>query len=290
MAIQVALDPWMVRSAPLAKAFESAAEAGYVWLELTPRDDVLPLYRGPRADTGRIRQIRDLSRDSGVGIASLFVVYRWANPDEFERRRAVRDFAAAIDVATQLGVNRLNTEFSSASDAAFPDGAREASWWASIEEIVPMLETAGMTLAIEPHPGDFIEGAKDAIDLIRAVGSDRLAYLHCVPHTFWLGASIAEIVAYAGPLLTHVHVADTFAPSRIIGNVRHRQTAEPRPHMHIDIGRGEIAWKEVAAALDSSGFAGIMTVCVFGYEERAAESFKANRGAVARLFENAEPA
>lgn len=289
MAVQVALDPWMVRSGPLEEAFTSAAEAGYAWLELSPRDDFMPLYRGRRADAASITRIRELSRDSGVGIASLFVVYRWANPDEFERRQAVRYWAAAIDVADRLGVSRLNTEFSSASDAEFPQGAREASWWVSIEEIIPMLESAGMVLAIEPHPGDFIEGAKDAIDLIRAAGSDRLAYLHCVPHTYWLGASVAEIVAYVGPLLTHVHVADTFSPTRIIANVRHRQTAEPRPHMHIDIGRGEIEWEEVAAALRSVGFAGLLTVCVFGYEERAADSFAANRRAVARLFEGEVP-
>ena len=285
MPIQVALDPWMLRSAPIEQVFDAAAEAGYTWLELTPREDFLPLYRGPRCDAGRIAQVRNLARDSGVGIASLFVVYRWANPDEVERRRAVRYWAAAIDVAGSLGISRLNTEFSSVSDAEFPDGAREASWWHSIEEILPMLESAGMTLAVEPHPGDFIDNAKQAIDLIRGTGSDRLAYLHCIPHTFWLGAGIDEIVAYAGPLLTHVHVADTFAPARIIGNVRHRQSSEPRPHMHIDIGRGEIDWEQTAAVLRRAGFDGILTVCVFGYEERAAESFRANRGAVARLFE-----
>jgi myo-inositol catabolism protein IolH len=40
----------------------------------------------------------------------------------------------------------------------------------------------------------------------------------------------------------------------------------------MDIGDGEIDWDEFSSALAAIGFDGVMTACVFAWEERADES------------------
>jgi myo-inositol catabolism protein IolH len=45
-----------------------------------------------------------------------------------------------------------------------------------------------------------------------------------------------------------------------------------RIHQHLDIGQGEVDWETFFATLRSLQFDGIMTACVFAWEERARES------------------
>jgi myo-inositol catabolism protein IolH len=45
-----------------------------------------------------------------------------------------------------------------------------------------------------------------------------------------------------------------------------------RVHQHLDIGQGEVDWDEFFGTLGRLGFDGIMTACVFAWEDRARES------------------
>ena len=45
-----------------------------------------------------------------------------------------------------------------------------------------------------------------------------------------------------------------------------------RIHQHLDIGQGEVDWDAFFGTLGELRFDGIMTVCVFAWEERARES------------------
>ena len=79
-------------------------------------------------------------------------------------------------------------------------------------------------------------------------------------------------------LLTHVHVADSFDHQ---GSSGLRYIVNPpwspaRVHQHLDIGQGEVDWDEFFGTLGRLGFDGIMTVCVFAWEERAEESCRYN--------------
>ena len=44
-------------------------------------------------------------------IASLLPMYRWASPHEDERQAAVRYWKKAIEVAVEMGVDTMNSEF-----------------------------------------------------------------------------------------------------------------------------------------------------------------------------------
>ncbi|MDA1333872.1 MAG: sugar phosphate isomerase/epimerase, partial [Bacteroidetes bacterium] len=46
----------------------------------------------------------------------------------------------------------------------------------------------------------------------------------------------------------------------------------PRIHQHLDIDQGEVDWDTFFGTLTRLKFDGVMTVCIFAWEERARES------------------
>ena len=101
----------------------------------------------------------------------------------------------------------------------------EAQFWRSMEELLPVFEREGMQLRLEPHPDDFVEDGKVAVDMVRGIDSPLVSYLYCAPHTFHMGGDMTGIMDYAGDLLTHLHIADSFDHQRLLGPALHRQPA-----------------------------------------------------------------
>ena len=73
-----------------------------------------------------------------------------------------------------------------------------------MEELLPIFEREGMELRLEPHPDDFVEDGKTAVDMVRGIDSPLVSFLYCAPHTFHMGGDITGVMEYAGDLLTHV--------------------------------------------------------------------------------------
>jgi myo-inositol catabolism protein IolH len=276
--MKLALDPAMLNGSPIEEEVRAAGRAGYRFLELGNRDDIIAAYGPVRAEQATLAAMVAVAAEVGVEFVSVAVIQDWSDPDEDVRRQAVAWWRDGIEAAARLGCTRLNTELS--GDPLRPDACRRA-FLRSIEELLPDLERAGMEVAAEPHPGDFIETTAEALELVAEVGDPRFRYLHCLPHTFYLGGTAAEQLALAHDAFDHVHVADTFRPDRTILNP---PTPERRIHQHFDIGAGELEWRPIAQGLEAAGFDGILTVQVYFWEERAESSFRANRDAADRLF------
>jgi hypothetical protein len=51
----------------------------------------------------------------GVGVSSVLPLFRWAGPDEDDRRAAVRYWKRAIRITAALGVDQMNSEFNGAT-------------------------------------------------------------------------------------------------------------------------------------------------------------------------------
>ena len=103
-------------------------------------------------------------------------------------------------------------------------------------------------------------------------------FLDRAPHTFHMGGNMVEMMEYAGDLMTHLHVADTFDHT---GSSGLRYITNPpgnpiRVHQHLDIGQGEVNWDLFFETLKKLGFGdregNVMTACVFAWEEKARES------------------
>ena len=147
-----------------------------------------------------------------------------------------------------------------------------------MEELLPVFEREGVELRLEPHPDDFVEDGLVAVDMIRGINSPLVSFLYCAPHTFHMGGNMVEIMEYAGPLMTQLHLADSFDHT---GSSGLRYITNPpgntvRVHQHLDIGQGEVDWDLFFATLGRLGFGdgedNVMTSCVFAWEDRARES------------------
>ena len=78
--VTIALDTFMLRFLPLPEIARIASEVGYPAVELSWRDDFVPLLRRPRADIRRIAEAREAFKAREVEIATLVALYRWASP------------------------------------------------------------------------------------------------------------------------------------------------------------------------------------------------------------------
>jgi myo-inositol catabolism protein IolH len=269
--MKIALDPTMFRDVPVADIPGLVADLGYEYLELPPHADFLPFFNHPRADRAAIGRLKQNLTAAGVKIASVLPLYRWSSPDEDERRAAIRNWKRAIQVTVDLGCQVMNSEFSGRPEAA---AASEAQFYRSLEELLPVFEREGLQLHLEPHPDDFVEDGHEALRLIRGLDNDLVSFLYCAPHTFHMGGDMAGIMRDAGPLLTHLHIADSF-DHRASGGLRYILNPPGSParvHQHLDIGQGEVDWDLFFGTLAELSFDGIATVCVFAWEERARES------------------
>jgi myo-inositol catabolism protein IolH len=274
--MKIAVDPHMLRRTPLTELPGVVADLGYQHIELSPRDDFMPFFLHPRADKASIAAFRTALSGAGVEISSVLPLYKWSGPDEDERQAAVRYWKRAIEITVELGCDVMNSEFNGRPEAA---AASEAQFWRSMEELLPVFEREGVRLVLEPHPDDFMEDGTGAVDLIRGINSDLVSFLYCAPHTFHQGGDIAGIMRYAGPMLTQLHIADSYdhRGSSGLRYIVNPPGSTARVHQHMDIGQGEVDWDLFFSTLAETGFDGIATVCVFGWEERARESLVFNR-------------
>jgi myo-inositol catabolism protein IolH len=269
--VKIALDPYMFRTTPLVELPGLVADLGYQHIELSPREDFLPFFLHPRADRHTIAAFKAALDAAGVEVCSVLPLYRWSGPDEDERQAAVRYWKRAIEITVDLGCSVMNSEFNGRPEQA---SLSEAQFWRSMEELLPVFEREGMQLRLEPHPDDFVEDGKVAVDMVRGIDSPLVSYLYCAPHTFHMGGDMTGIMDYAGDLLTHLHIADSydFRASSGLRYIVNPPGSTARIHQHLDIGQGEVDFAACFDALRKVRFDGILTSCVFAWEERAVES------------------
>jgi len=273
--VKIALDPYMLRNVPLLELPRVVADLGYRHIELSPRDDFMPFFLHPRASSADVAAFKRELAAAEVSVASVLPLYKWSGPDEDERQAAVRYWKRAIEITVDLGVQVMNSEFNGRPEAS---AASEAQFWRSLEELLPIFEREGVRLVLEPHPDDFVEDGIAGVNLVKGINSPLVTFLYCAPHTFHQGGDLAAVMRHAGPLLTQVHIADSFDHR---GSSGLRYIVNPpgstvRVHQHLDIGQGEVDWDLFFGTLAEIGFDGIATVCVFAWEERAAESGRFN--------------
>jgi myo-inositol catabolism protein IolH len=119
------------------------------------------------------------------------------------------------------------------------------------------------------------------------IGSKNVRYLYCAPHTFHLGADMEAMLRKAAPVLAHVHVGDTMnhRASSGLRYIVNPPGSSVRVHQHLDIGQGEIDWDLFFRTLHDVGFDGIVTSCVFAWEERAVESSRFMREEIQKYLD-----
>jgi len=273
--VKIALDPTPFHHSHALLEFPKVtAGLGYEWMQLTPHADFIPFFSHPRADNALVADLKKAVKDAGIGISSLLPVQRWSGPDEIARQGAVRNWKRIIQIAVELEVPVINTEFSGRPESA---EIAESLFFRSMEELLPIIESEGLTVRIDPHPDDFVEDGLEAIRILRGLNSDSIGFVYVGSHTFHMGSDPLSIMAAAGTKLGTAYVADTFDHHRSHGL---RYITNPpgnavRVHQHLRIGDGDVDWDQFFTGLAGNGFFdredSILVSNVFAEDESAPE-------------------
>jgi myo-inositol catabolism protein IolH len=252
--MRIAFDPTPLHATHAFLDFPRVtADLGYRWIQLTPHVDFMPFFRYPRADRALIAATKQAVADAGIGIASLLPVQRWSSPDEPQREAAVRNWKRVLQIAVDLDVRVINTEFSGRPERSEES---EAAFYRSMEELLPVVEREGIRINIDPHPDDFVENGLEAVRIIRGLDSDNVGFVYVGSHTFHYGNEAEAILAAAGPRLGAVYAADSFDHRRSHGlrYITNPPGTAARVHQHLRIGDGDVDWDALFRALRGTGF------------------------------------
>ena len=88
------------------------ADWGYKYIEQSPHPRINPFYKHPLFSKECQAEYKQALKETGVEISSFIVVYRWSGPTEEQRQHAVANWKRMIEIAVDMGVPVINTEFS----------------------------------------------------------------------------------------------------------------------------------------------------------------------------------
>ena len=161
------------------------------------------------------------------------------------RQRRIDLVATALRIAPDLGARVV-----SCWSGTLPSSATAEQGRARVEEAVtrllPVAQAAGVTLALEPEPGMFLERVGDVVGLIERLGRpESLGLTIDVGHlTCSEDALPAEVIRSAGDLVVNVQVDDM----------------RRGVHEHLPFGQGEVDLPDVLAALADIDYDGLVHV------------------------------
>ena len=273
--MKLAFDPSMYRdNMSIEDMIYKTADLGYKYIEMSPREDFIPFYKYPKVDKAKIQSIKRCLRDTGLEISSLLPVQYWAGPDESARQSAVRNWKRAIEIAVELDVDLMNSEF---SGSKYQPVECEAKFIQSMDELMPVFEKEGIRLNLQAHPYDFIETNTDAIDMIRALDKDWIKLVYSIPHAYFYDDGIGDVGKHlddAGDLLDQVLFADTYNHKAAYGlrYIVNPPDAKVTVHQHLNIGEGEIDFDTIFRKLRETKFDGIATNAVFAWADHPTAS------------------
>jgi sugar phosphate isomerase/epimerase len=249
----------------LNEAIDSIAGEGYGGVELMA--DVPHAY--PRTfDDAQRAAVRDQLRDRHLPVSNINAFTHFAlgdtyHPTWIEEDRAMRE----IRIAHTIDCVALAAEFGSRTISLQPGGPmigtalsrREAGerFADGLAAVLPAARAAGITLAIEPEPGLFIQTAAEYLEFKqRYFALEPLVRMNCdVGHLFCVGEDPATVIHEMASEIAHVHLED-------IG--------ENRVHQHLTPGRGAIDFRSIFQSLEAIGYGGWVTVELYPYETTAA--------------------
>jgi sugar phosphate isomerase/epimerase len=144
----------------------------------------------------------------------------------------------AIRLAPALGAEVVSFWSGSPDDdTSFPSGCPRLI--AELEGLLPIAQTEGVCLALEPEPGMLIQTTVEAVTVVEHFGNPHLGltidvgHIHCLCET-----SMRESLLLAKPYLRNIHLEDMRAGV----------------HDHLMFGEGEINFRELFEVLREIGY------------------------------------
>ena len=200
----VNLEMWWTE-VPLEERFEKAAKAGFehveFWFVSSWNRDAKTLAKLAKDAGVKVSQIVGASKDLGA---------------PFGRQKFLDSMKSAIQEAQILNANVV-TVTGHEVIANQSDELSIVNYRNNIEAAAPLFEDAEIYAAIEPfnpydHPGHFINGHKDALNMVRVIGSDYIKINWDLFHMQRAEGNVIENLRGGVDQICYMQLADS--PSR----------------------------------------------------------------------------
>lgn len=250
----------------LFEAARQIAAAGYTGMEIMA--DVPHAY--PPAFTARQRQeLKTLMHKLGLEAANVnaFTLFAagdtyhptWIEQDLTQRQRRVEHTVAAIELAHDLGAPSVSIQPGGpmiGTDLSRDQAARRFA--GGIDAVLPVARKYGITIAIEPEPGLFIQDVGEYAQFKQQFFSEeKLVAMNCdLGHLFCVGDDPQSVIQRYHGQIAHVHLED-------IG--------KNHVHQHLPLGRGAMDIPGILHELDRVDYRGWVTVELYPYVSTAGE-------------------
>ena len=247
---------------PYDEPLKAIAALGLHGAELTVwGDDFLRDYYTPETN----RHLKTLAGDLGIKLTDLFCIPQGiASGDKAKRQGAVDQFKRVLDVAQQLGIDKvialppnpfdidipvlLGKATSQEWTVEFPKGGNWKQNWIDAAEVMGRFaeecESRKMRVALEPHPHRMMHNAAGMLRLIDAIKSPAIGLNLDPSHLFPMG-ELPNMVAYeVADRIFHTHISDN----------------DGQTNAHWRPGKGKVDWRAFLRALRDIGYDGPLSL------------------------------
>jgi len=253
------------------EAIDSIASIGYAGVELMA--DVPHAYP-PTFDRKQREQAQGQRRALGLTVSNINAFTHFAAGGDTYHPTWIEDNAEAHEtrIAHTLACIDLAAEFGAATVSLQPGGPMIGTTMTrpvaalrfaqGLERVLPRARERGVTLAIEPEPGLYIESAAEYLAFKNEFFRDEPHIkMNCdIGHLFCVGEDPAHVIRSMSEQVAHVHMEDIGAN---------------RVHQHLTPGKGVIDFRAIFSALNDVRYDGWVTVELYPYETTAAGVAKA---------------
>jgi sugar phosphate isomerase/epimerase len=255
----------------LPEAIDAIADVGYSAVELMA--DVPHAYPSTFDANQRARTKSQLSsRQLTVSNVNAFTHFAqggdtyhptWIEEDPAKRETRIAHTLACVDLAAEFGARTVSLQPGGPMIGMDITRAKAGERFAQgLERVLPRARKLGVTLAVEPEPGLFLESSAEFLAFKHEFFRDEpQVKMNCdIGHLFCVGEDPAAVIRAMPREVAHVHLEDIGAN---------------RVHQHLTPGKGVIDFRSVFDALNKTGYDGEVTVELYPYETTAAGVAKA---------------
>lgn len=226
---------------PMADCVRSLHALGYEEFEVMVNPPHLSLDDSSRAQR---EELAAALRAQGIRLRSLNLPSLDANlasPMARTRAYSVQLFHDAIDLAADLGITHLITVPGRMNPLLAPSPQQRQIWMTqSLQALLPHAQARSVGLALENVPFASFPDALSLGDFVRSMDHPALSVCYDVANAHFIGESPVSGLRQLGKLVSIVHLSDT------------TRTA----WRHDEVGRGDVAFGDVAQVLTETGFKG----------------------------------
>jgi hydroxypyruvate isomerase len=171
--------------------------------------------------------------------------------DPEKREEYINGLKESIEAAKFMGCKILISQ--TGNDTGEPREVQRQSMIDGLKACAPLLEEAGITLAIEPlntyvdHKGYYLYSSLEGFDIVKAVGSKNVKILFDIYHQQIMEGNLMRNITANIDNIAHFHAA---------GN----------PGRH-ELYNGEINYPEIFKAIEASGYEGYVGLEYFPLDE-----------------------